>query len=92
MDISWATEFQQAVLKACCKIEAGKTMTYGELAEQAGYPQAARAVGAVMAKNPIPLLIPCHRVVGRNGALTGYSGTGGVAMKQRLLKHEQAFA
>lgn len=89
VDISWASDFEQTILKTCCKIPPATTITYGHLAAQAGYPRAARAAGGVMAKNPFPLLIPCHRVIAANGALTGYSGTGGIAMKQRLLKHER---
>lgn len=93
IDLSGKTDFGQSVLKACYAISPGITLTYGQLASKAGSPRAARAVGGVMARNPVPIIIPCHRVLGSDGALTGYSGSGGVAMKQRLLDHEQqAFA
>jgi methylated-DNA-[protein]-cysteine S-methyltransferase len=84
------TPFQRQVLQQCRRIGYGKTRTYGELAAKAGFPQAARAVGSVMARNRVPLVIPCHRVVGSSGTLRGYSGCGGTAMKQRLLELEGA--
>ncbi len=84
------TEFQGRVLQECRQIGFGRTLTYGQLAAKAGYPQAARAVGTVMAHNRVPLVIPCHRVVGSGGALRGYSGCGGTAMKRRLLELEGA--
>jgi methylated-DNA-[protein]-cysteine S-methyltransferase len=67
----------------------GKTVTYGELAQQAGNPRAARAVGRAMVHNPFPLIVPCHRVVGAGGRLTGYSGGEGIATKQWLLDFER---
>ncbi len=82
------TDFQQRVLNACRKIKWGETKTYGELAEQSGSPRAARAVGGVMADNCVPLIIPCHRVLARDGKLVGFSATGGVKMKERLLQNE----
>ncbi len=85
-----ATKFQRHVLEQCRRIGYGQTSTYGQLAAKAGYPQAARAVGGVMARNRLPLVIPCHRVVGSSGTLRGYSGCGGTAMKQRLLELEHA--
>lgn len=91
INVAWATTFAQAVLKACVKIRPGTTLSYGELATKAGFPKAARAVGGVMACNRLPLIIPCHRVVAANGALTGYSAPGGIATKKRLLEHEQVF-
>lgn len=84
------TEFQGRVLQQCRRIGFGQTLTYGQLAAKAGHPQAARAVGTVMAHNRVPLVIPCHRVVGSGGALRGYSGCGGTAMKRRLLELEGA--
>jgi methylated-DNA-[protein]-cysteine S-methyltransferase len=66
----------------------GSTTTYGTLARQAGRPSAARAVGTVMNRNPVPIVLPCHRVVGANGALTGYAG--GLEVKRRLLQLEGA--
>lgn len=90
--VAWGhvTEFQRRVLQQCRRIGYGQTITYGQLAAKAGSPHAARAVGTVMAGNRVPLVIPCHRVVGSGGALRGYSGCGGIAMKQRLLELEGA--
>ena len=68
----------------------GETITYGELARRAGQPGAARAVGGMMARNPLPIILPCHRVIATNGALTGYSGGAGIATKIYLLQHEKA--
>jgi len=84
------TDFQRRVLQQCRRIPYGRTLTYGELAAKAGFSGAARAVGGVMAGNRVPLVIPCHRVVGSSGSLRGYSGVGGVATKQRLLELEGA--
>jgi len=89
IDISDRTPFQQDVLAACRRIPAGQVMTYGDLAHRAGRPRAARAVGRTMAVNPIPLVIPCHRVVARNGALGGFSAAGGTGLKRRMLEHER---
>jgi len=90
--VAWGevTDFQRRVLQQCRSIPYGQTLTYGELAAKAGFSGAARAVGGVMAGNRMPLVIPCHRVVGSSGLLRGYSGAGGVAMKQRLLELEGA--
>ena len=84
------TEFQQRVLAATQAIEFGETISYGELAARVGSPRAARAVGAVMASNQIPIIIPCHRVVGSRGELTGFSAPTGLDLKARLLDMEQA--
>jgi methylated-DNA-[protein]-cysteine S-methyltransferase len=81
------TPFQQKVLKTISKIPPGKTMTYGEVAEAAGKPGAARAVGNVMARNPVPLMLPCHRVVDASGP-GGFAI--GLEVKRRLLKLEGA--
>jgi methylated-DNA-[protein]-cysteine S-methyltransferase len=81
------TPFQRKVLKAISKIPPGDTMTYGDVAKAAGKPGAARAVGNVMAMNPIPLILPCHRVVATNG-LGGF--TGGLDVKRKLLRLEGA--
>lgn len=81
--------YQEQVLRACCAIPYGKTRSYGELAVQTGRGKAgARAVGSIMAHNPIPIVIPCHRVVGTDGKLHGYGSPGGVDDKARLLALE----
>lgn len=82
------TQHQEAVWKALCEIPFGETRSYGELAAHLGRPGAARAVGSANGQNPISIVIPCHRVVGADGSLTGYAG--GTARKQWLLRHEQA--
>ena len=80
------TEFQKKVWEEMQKIPYGKTRTYGELAEKVGNPKGARAVGMACNKNKIPVIIPCHRVVGKNGKLTGFAG--GLDIKELLLKIE----
>ena len=81
------TQFQQKVWKALLDIPYGETESYGELAARIGCPGGARAVGLANRNNPLPILIPCHRVVGAKGTLTGYAG--GVELKQKLLEHEK---
>jgi methylated-DNA-[protein]-cysteine S-methyltransferase len=80
------TPFQLDVWKALCKIPYGDTITYAELARRIGRPAAVRAVGAANGANPIPVIVPCHRVIGTNGTLTGYGG--GIERKQFLLALE----
>lgn len=82
------TAFQRAVMEACQQIPWGTVLSYGELARRAGHPGAARAVGQCMASNPVPLVVPCHRVLGANGRLCGYSAAGGLKTKKRLLELE----
>lgn len=81
------TAFQQNVWLALLEIPFGETATYGQLAETLGMPNGARAVGAAVGRNPISILIPCHRVVGADGSLTGYAG--GTERKRKLLELEQ---
>jgi methylated-DNA-[protein]-cysteine S-methyltransferase len=88
VDLEVFTPFQRRVLTALRYISYGNTVSYGELAKLAGSPKAARAIGGVMAKNPLPLIIPCHRVVGSNGSLTGFSAPGGIQKKLRMLTLE----
>jgi methylated-DNA-[protein]-cysteine S-methyltransferase len=88
LDLSHVTPFRRDVLLECARIPRGQVATYGDLARRVGSPLAYRAVGHTMATNPIPIVIPCHRVVGVNNALTGFGG--GLDMKRRLLALEGA--
>ena len=88
LDLSGLTPFRKRVLQACREIPYGTTMSYAELARKARSPKAARAVGGALGANPMPLLIPCHRVVRSDGALGGFSAPAGVALKQRLIALE----
>ena len=80
------TPFQREVWRALRQIPCGTTVSYGKLAERIGRPQAVRAVGLANGANPIGVVVPCHRVIGSNGSLTGYGG--GIARKRWLLQHE----
>jgi O-6-methylguanine DNA methyltransferase len=82
--------FYQAVWKACAEIPKGQVRTYGWIARRIGKPKAARAVGQALGRNPFAPTVPCHRVVGADGRLTGFSAPGGVAAKRRLLEKEGA--
>lgn len=84
------TEFQRRVWAGLCEIPYGETMSYGELAAQVGSPGASRAVGLANGRNPIAIVVPCHRVIGADGSLTGYGG--GLDRKVWLLEHEAAQA
>lgn len=86
--LSAATDFQKKIYRELCKLKAGKTLTYKALSEKAGCPKAFRAVGTAMAKNPVVIFVPCHRVVRTDGALGGYSGLGGLKTKKKLLSIE----
>ena len=91
--IDWqerGSDFERAVWRSCQRIPYGTTLSYGELAQRAMRPGAARAVGTAMAHNTIPIVIPCHRVCAAGGRLGGYSGGGGVSFKKRLLEMEAA--
>jgi methylated-DNA-[protein]-cysteine S-methyltransferase len=83
------TPFQQAVWRALLAIPAGTTLSYGELARQVGRPEAVRAVASAVGRNPVSVVIPCHRVLGADGSLTGYAG--GLPRKQALLTLEGAW-
>jgi methylated-DNA-[protein]-cysteine S-methyltransferase len=83
------TDFQLQVWQALRRIPYGETRSYGQQAQMIGAPKAARAVGAANGKNPISIIVPCHRVIGQNGALTGFGG--GLPAKEKLLQMEGAF-
>ena len=82
------TPFQRAVWKTIARVGFGETITYGELAQRAGHPGSARAAGAATGRNPIGIIVPCHRIMGANGSLTGYAG--GLKKKRALLTLESA--
>lgn len=88
LDLLAGTAFQQSVWRALLEIPAGATTSYGELGKRIGKPDASRAVGAAVGRNPVSIVVPCHRVVGHGGALTGYAG--GLDRKSALLKLEGA--
>lgn len=86
VDLSNQTPFRREVYAELQRVPAGSTTTYGSLAHRIGRPGASRAVGLAMARNPIPIIIPCHRVVGSDGSLTGFAG--GIELKRSLLHLE----
>jgi methylated-DNA-[protein]-cysteine S-methyltransferase len=88
IDWSMMTPFQEQVLRVTASIPYGAVSTYSEIAQKVGKPSAARAVGSAEGANPVPLVIPCHRVIGSDGKLHGYGGTGGISTKAWLLKLE----
>ncbi|MCG3132901.1 MAG: Methylated-DNA--protein-cysteine methyltransferase [Phycisphaerae bacterium] len=92
LDVDDLTPFQRRVVAKCRAIPPGRTLSYGELARQAGKPGAARAVGSVMSHNRLPVVVPCHRVVRSDGSLGGFSSPGGLKDKERLLTLEQRAA
>jgi methylated-DNA-[protein]-cysteine S-methyltransferase len=89
VDPDSASDFDRMVWKTLLKVPAGRTVTYAELARRSGYAGASRAVGGAMARNPIPIVIPCHRVVGSSGSITGFGL--GLWRKRWLLDHEGAW-
>ena len=88
LDLSDGTDFQRAVWQALLALPRGHTCTYGELSARIGRPSAVRATGGAIGRNPISIIVPCHRVIGQGGALTGYAG--GLARKRALLQLEGA--
>ncbi|MEO7039616.1 MAG: methylated-DNA--[protein]-cysteine S-methyltransferase [Gemmatimonadaceae bacterium] len=84
------TDFQRQVWEALLTIPFGETRSYGQIAKQIGRPTAVRAVGAANGQNPLPIIAPCHRVIGSTGKLTGFGG--GLPMKEQLLTHEGALS
>ncbi|HWH18352.1 MAG TPA: methylated-DNA--[protein]-cysteine S-methyltransferase [Allosphingosinicella sp.] len=90
IDLEGVAAFERRVLAAALRIPAGETRTYGDIAEALGAPGAARAVGAALGRNPIPIIIPCHRVLAADGRSGGFSAPGGASTKLRLLEIEGA--
>jgi len=88
LDLSWATPFQQKVYQTMLAIPFGRVQTYRWLAEKIGNPKGLRAVGSANGKNRCPLVVPCHRIVGSDGRLTGFSAPGGLELKAELLRLE----
>jgi len=88
VDLALQADFHRRVLHELARVPYGEVVTYGELAARAARPRAARAVGTVMNRNPLPIVLPCHRVIGANGKLVGYGG--GLERKERLLRLEGA--
>ncbi len=85
VDLSGSSEFSRKVLLTLRRVKPGQVITYGRLAAKAGRPGAGRAVGRIMGANPVPIIVPCHRCLGADGSLTGFSTAGGTALKARLL-------
>lgn len=88
LDVELLADFNRRVLRELARVPYGEVVTYGELAARAARPRAARAVGTVMNRNPLPIVLPCHRVIGANGKLVGYAG--GLERKEALLRLEGA--
>jgi len=88
LDWSQVSAFCRRVLEMTCRIERGQVRTYGAIAKELGNAKASRAVGAALGSNPWPLVVPCHRVVGAKGQMTGFSAQGGVETKRRMLAME----
>ena len=88
LDLDGASDFFRRAWRACQSIPMGETRSYGWLAEQAGRPSAARGAGQAMARNRVPILVPCHRVIGSDGGLRGFGGAG-LSLKARLLELER---
>jgi len=88
IDVALLADFNRRVLGELAQVPYGEVVTYGELAARAARPRAARAVGTVMNRNPLPIVLPCHRVIGANGKLVGYAG--GLERKEQLLRLEGA--
>jgi len=90
VDLDSCPEFEQRIYALLREVPTGSTVTYGELAARAGAPGAARAVGMAMGRNPVPIIVPCHRVLASSGRSGGFSAPGGVTTKFRILQIEQA--
>jgi methylated-DNA-[protein]-cysteine S-methyltransferase len=92
VDLADAPDFHRKVYEIARTIPPGRTMTYGEIAKRLGVPQESREVGQALGRNPIAIIVPCHRVLGADGKMGGFSASGGVATKRRILEIEGAAA
>jgi methylated-DNA-[protein]-cysteine S-methyltransferase len=92
VDLSALTPFQRSVLDTACRIAPGKVWSYQRVAQAMGRPKSSRPVGQALGRNPIPIIIPCHRVIASDGGLGGYSGGTGLKAKRWLLQHEGALS
>ena len=92
VDLTDAPEFHRKVYEVARTIPPGRTMTYGEIAKRLGVPHESREVGQALGRNPIAIIVPCHRVLGADGKMGGFSASGGVATKRRILEIEGAAA
>ena len=92
LDLDAAPDFHRKVYDVARSIPPGKTMTYGEIAKRLGVPHESREVGQALGRNPVAIIVPCHRVLGADGKMGGFSATGGVATKRRILEIEGASA
>ena len=92
LDLAEAPEFHRRVYEVARTIPPGRTMTYGEIAKRLGVPHESREVGQALGRNPIAIIVPCHRVLGDDGKMGGFSASGGVATKRRILEIEGASA
>jgi methylated-DNA-[protein]-cysteine S-methyltransferase len=88
LDLTRVAAFERDVYEVARRIPFGRTMSYGELAEQIGTPDAAREVGQALARNPVPIIVPCHRILAKGHRIGGFSAPGGVFTKQQLLALE----
>ena len=88
VDLAGQTPFQRQVLEAAARVPAGSVASYGDIARAIGRPTATRAVGAALGQNPVPIIVPCHRIIGSDGGLHGYGG--GLDVKEKLLRLEGA--
>lgn len=90
VDMTEVDDFRRDIYAAARRLAHGEAVTYGELAARAGHPGAARETGTALGRNPVPLVVPCHRIVAAGGRLGGFSAPGGATTKMRLLAHERA--
>lgn len=89
ISLNGLSHFAKKIINACKEIPFGQTLTYAQLAKRAGFPKAVRAVGAVLSKNPLPLIVPCHRVIRADGKIGNFSAPGGSKTKKKMLENEK---